>query len=753
MIAARRLTIPLVLASGFALAACLSGLAFVYFEHRNTERLREISAKLELIDSVRLPVRNADRLMYGYLLTANEAYLSHFEQSLSAIRPAFERFSEKFSDPSERELVQQMRSSIEHRIEAWSTFLEQKDSPAMRDLIRAIDPEAIARNTDSLNELEANLKALHQETDAARNTIRNILFGLLLLIAIVVCALCVATIVAVLRSSRERDRAFHAMEATKSSLERTVAERTDKLVQANTETQRTLRVLYNTIDSMADAVIVSDSTGRIILANQKAHAVLSPLDSFDTERWDDFYELTQPDGTTPVPRQERPLARALNGEELDNCQLLLRKKGSAKSIALHVTTRAIRNGNSGAEGIIAVYRDVTAIQETERQLRYAQKMEAIGQLTGGIAHDFNNILTVILGTIGMLQEAVADRPELEEVASMIDEAAGRGADLTQELLSFARKQPLQPQAVDVPALLSSTVKLLKPTIGEHIDINLALNDTVLPALVDPTQLTTAILNLAVNARDAMPNGGPITIEAEDVVIGDEQIAGMPDLKPGAYVAITVTDSGEGMPPAVRERIFEPFFTTKDVGRGTGLGLAMVYGFVKQSQGHIQVYSEVGYGTSFKLLLPSTNMAAIAVEDACDESLPTGTESILIVEDDRLVGDYVKRQLVTLGYRISHAETARDALKLIADGEHFDLMMTDIVLPGNMNGRELAQQVVRLRPDIRVFYTSGYSRDAIIHQGRLDSDIVLLNKPYRKEKLAQVLRQVLDARTPPLALSA
>ncbi len=489
----------------------------------------------------------------------------------------------------------------------------------MRDLIRAIDPEAIERNAESLSALEASLRDSHQRTDAARNKIRNVLFGILLLIAIAISVVCVATIVLVLRSSRERARAFRDLEATKDGLEKTVAERTAKLIQANTETQRTSRVLYNTIDSMADAVIVADSNGRIILANQQANSVLGPLDSFNTERWDDIYELTQPDGTTPVPQHERPIARALNGEEFDNCQLLLRKRGTTKGVSLQVTTRTIRDSNCGSEGIIAVYRDVTAIQETERQLRDAQKMEALGRLTGGIAHDFNNILTVILGTIGMLQEAVADRPDLEEIASMIDEAAGRGADLTQELLAFARKQPLQPQAVDVPALLSSTIKLLKPSLGEHIDIKVSRQDAVLPALADPSQLATAILNLAVNARDAMPHGGQVTIEIENVVLDEEQISGMPDVKPGAYVAITVTDSGEGMTPDIRERIFEPFFTTKDVGRGTGLGLAMVYGFVKQSNGHIQVYSEVGYGTSFKLLLPSADIAAMSFADEDDRN--------------------------------------------------------------------------------------------------------------------------------------
>ena len=480
----------MVLASVFSVAVCISGFAFVYFEHRNTEHLRHIGARLEVIDGVRLPVRNADRLMYGYLLTGNEAYLSGFEEALSAIRPALERFSQTFF--AERDVVQHVRSSIEHRFEAWSTFLANKDSPAMRDLIRAIDPAEIERNTESLNTLEASLRDSHQRTDAARNKIRNVLFGILLLIAIAISVVCVATIVLVLRSSRERDRAFRDLEATKDGLEKTVVERTAKLIQANTETQRTSRVLYNTIDSMADAVIVADSAGRIILANQQANSVLGPLDSFDTERWDDIYELTQPDGTTPVPQHERPLARALNGEELDNGQLLLRK-GKAKGVSLQVTTRTIRDGNSGSEGVIAVYRDVTAVQETERQLRDAQKMEAIGRLTGGIAHDFNNILTVILGTIGMLQEAVADRPDLEEIASMIDEAAGRGADLTQELLAFARKQPLQPQAVDVPALLSSTIKLLKPSLGEHIDIKVSRQDAVLPALADPSQLATAIL--------------------------------------------------------------------------------------------------------------------------------------------------------------------------------------------------------------------------------------------------------------------
>jgi len=394
----------------------------------------------------------------------------------------------------------------------------------------------------------------------------------------------------------------------------------------------------------------------------------------------------------------------------------------------------------GAEEMLQKFRDVEA---TESQVRQAQKMEAVGQLTGGVAHDFNNILTVITGTIEILTDALKDRPQLASVAKMIDEAAARGADLTQHLLAFARRQPLQPRSVDVNTLMLDSARLLKPTLGEHIDIEPVLARQVAPALIDPSQLSTAILNLALNARDAMPGGGKLTLETRNVVLDENYARTNSEVTAGNYVMIAVSDTGEGMPPELLDKVFEPFFTTKEVGKGSGLGLSMVYGFVKQSNGHIKIYSEVGHGTTVKLYLPQATGHAYAntpIENRGDPE--RGGETILVVEDDPLVRQYVLTQIKSLGYATLSASNGTEALAVIDSGKPIDLLFTDVIMPGNMNGRELAENAVKRRPGIRVLFTSGYTENAIIHHGRLDPGVLLLAKPYRRSDLATLIRAAL-----------
>ena len=389
-------------------------------------------------------------------------------------------------------------------------------------------------------------------------------------------------------------------------------------------------------------------------------------------------------------------------------------------------------------------RDQTEKLAAEAQFRQAQKMEAVGQLTGGIAHDFNNILTVITGTIGILAEAVTDRPELEAIAKMIDDAAERGGQLTKHLLAFARKQPLQPREIDVNALVLEAAKLLRPTLGEHIQVQSLLADDAWPALVDPNQLTTAILNLALNARDAMPSGGSLAIETKNTYL-DEAYADMhAEVNPGNYVMIAVSDTGSGIAPKNLDRVFDPFFTTKEVGKGTGLGLSMVYGLVKQSNGHIKIYSEQGHGTTVKLYLPQ----ASGVDQGSGEMLSLsplkgGDEAILVVEDDALVRRYVITQIHSLGYTTLEASNARQALELIDNGAAIDLLFTDVIMPGSINGRQLADEALRLRPGLKVLFTSGYTENAIVHHGRLDAGVLLLAKPYRRPELARMIRVALD----------
>src|SRR5437868_10595964 len=326
---------------------------------------------------------------------------------------------------------------------------------------------------------------------------------------------------------------------------------------------------------------------------------------------------------------------------------------------------------------------------------------------------------------------------------MIDDAASRGAELTQHLLAFARKQPLQPREVDINTLIVDTAKLLRPTLGEQIEIESVFDEDTCVANVDPNQLTTAVLNLALNARDAMPRGGKLILETGFAVL-DDAYASRNDVRPGRYAMIAVSDTGVGIPADMLDKVFDPFFTSKGPGKGTGLGLSMVYGFVKQSAGHIKIYSEEGHGTTIKMYLPPATGASLAADAAAAPSLEGGHETILVVEDDKLVRDYVLTQLHSLGYATLDAANAAEALALAEAGNEFDLLFTDVIMPGAMNGRQLANELQKSKPGLKVLFTSGYTENAIIHHGRLDSGVLLLAKPYRKSDLAGMIRQALSS---------
>ncbi|SDE44133.1 His Kinase A (phospho-acceptor) domain-containing protein [Bradyrhizobium brasilense] len=393
-----------------------------------------------------------------------------------------------------------------------------------------------------------------------------------------------------------------------------------------------------------------------------------------------------------------------------------------------------------SEFLLERFREAEA---NESKIRQAQKMEAVGQLTGGIAHDFNNILTVITGTIDILAEAVTHNRQLTEITALIRDAAERGASLTRHLLAFARKQPLQPSDVDVNALMVDTIELLRPTIGDHVDIDFRAAPDLPRALVDGNQLVTAIINLALNARDAMPKGGRLTIETRTAELKPSDVNGHEGLAAGNYVAIALTDNGRGIAEADLAKVFEPFFTTKDVGKGTGLGLSMVYGFVKQSNGHVVLDSEIGRGTRVMLYLPrAAVVSAAAVPERRQPDVRGAREIVLVVEDDRLVRSYVLTQIESLGYTTLSANNGNEALAVLDSGAPIDLLFTDVIMPGAMNGRDLATEARKRRPGLRVLFTSGYTDDAIDQDGKLEQGILFLAKPYSRAELARMLRVAL-----------
>ena len=493
------------------------------------------------------------------------------------------------------------------------------------------------------------------------------------------------------------------------------------------------------INTALDAFIQIDERGSILNWNSQAEAIFGwPREQALGK---DFMELV----ISGADRDElkAALGRFLGsgqGQILGRRREIMTRRRDGREFKAEMSVTALKT----REGYLfnGFFRDLTDQIAAEDRIRQAEKMEAVGQLTGGIAHDFNNILTVITGTIEILADAVKSEPQLAAITRMIDEAAARGAELTQHLLAYARKQPLQPRETDLNTLIIETAKLLRPALGERIEIESVFEDEVCLATVDANQLATVILNLAINARDAMPDGGKLIVETGSAFLDENYASLHDDVRPGRYALIAVSDTGIGIPASMLDKVFNPFFTSKGPGKGTGLGLSMVYGFVKQSAGHIKIYSEEGHGTTIKIYLPPGTGASLASEAATVPAIPGGHETILVVEDDRLVREYVLTQLHSLGYVTLDAANAAEALAIVEANHKFDLLFTDVIMPGAMNGRQLANEMQKSKPALKVLFTSGYTENAIIHHGRLDSDVLLLTKPYRKSDLAGMIRKAL-----------
>ncbi|WP_224249319.1 response regulator [Hyalangium gracile] len=389
-------------------------------------------------------------------------------------------------------------------------------------------------------------------------------------------------------------------------------------------------------------------------------------------------------------------------------------------------------------------------RQAQAELHHAQKMEAVGQLTGGVAHDFNNLLQIIGGNLQLLQRDLAGSEQAERRLQSAIGAVDRGARLASHLLAFARRQPLEPRVIHLGRLVRGMDELLRRALGEDIEVETTIGGGLWNTFADPNQLENVVLNLAINARDAMQGAGKLTIEADNAELDAHHAQLHPDVTPGQYVRLSITDTGCGMPPEVLERVFEPFFTTKPEGRGTGLGLSMVYGFVQQTGGHIKIYSEVGRGTTIQIHFPRSLQVEEPHTELDTGPIEGGTETILVVEDDAGVRTTVVEMLLELGYRVLKASDGQSALAILQSGLPIDLLFTDVVMPGPVRSTEVARQARALLPDIEVLFTSGYTEDVIVHGGRLDSGVSLLSKPYRREELARKVRAMLRQRQQRLA---
>jgi PAS domain S-box-containing protein len=521
--------------------------------------------------------------------------------------------------------------------------------------------------------------------------------------------------------------------------------------QARRESEQRFQLLVQGVTDYA--IYMIDPQGRITNWNTGAARIKGYSDQEAIgQHFSMFY--TDEDRAIGLPAHALRTAEMEGKYEAEGWRV---RKGGERFWA-NVVIDPVRDAAARLVGFAKITRDVTEKRESQRQLNMAreqlyqsQKMEAVGQLTGGVAHDFNNLLTIIIGNLDIAKRTLEAWREGAQarLARAVDHAlagAHRATTLTAHLLAFSRRSPLEMKPLDVNRLLNHVFEFLSPVLGERVDLEVVGSGGVWQIEVDRAQLETAIVNLAINARDAMPNGGKLTIDASNVFLDEDYCSHFTEVKPGQYVLLAISDSGVGMSKEVLDRAFEPFFTTKQPGEGTGLGLSQVYGFVKQSGGHVRIYSEPGSGTTVKIYLPRSRSSAGEVESP-RRTLPSayGTETILVVEDDDSVRSFVAETLRELNYKVIEARDAPSALAALEQQESIDLLLSDVVLPGP-NGKELADVVRARRPRIKVLFMTGYSRNAIVHQGRLDQGVELIQKPLTQFTLAAKIRDILDSRT-------
>ena len=702
---------------------------------------------LKRISDLRPMLRSAESAARAFAVTGDPDFVREHREASAAFLAAFDDLLGTVTTPIEALLLDETKALVARQI-AISSELVRLQSAGDRAGIAELMARPAGRTVTAeigakLEKVTAEERRLLATRRAESETNGRILLAIDLAGVVLILVLATVLTLTTGRSRRVLQDSLTATKATNEALEAAVAERTEHLVQAHEELRHSTEVMQSTFRGMAEAVLVIDTKGRVLLSNPAAERMLRYRPGMTIELLRSLSTVFHADGVTPLPVRDMPVSRALRGEEFDSTEIVVRPRSGNPPMHLVISGRPLRDASRAISGAALLYHDITGTRDTERKLQQSQKLDAIGKLTGGVAHDFNNMLTVITGTTETLVAGLADRPDLKRTAELIDVAAERCIELIQHLLAFARRQPLQPRNIDINGTVLDIAKLLRPTLGEQIEIDSILEQEVAAAHVDASQLANSLLNMAINARDAMPEGGKLLLETRKVVLDAAYAAANPGVLPGPYVLLAVSDTGSGMPKEVQDKVFEPFFTTKEVGKGSGLGMSMVYGFVKQSGGHIRIYSEEGHGTTIKLYLPP---ARGQTEAAITASTPLsgGSETILVVEDDALVRNFVTTQLGSLGYRTIAAADGPSALASVGGGEKFDLLFTDVILPNGMTGRQLADEMGKRRPGIKVLYTSGYTDNAIVHQGRLDADVLMLSKPYRKSQLAKMIRQALGS---------
>lgn len=538
---------------------------------------------------------------------------------------------------------------------------------------------------------------------------------------------------ALLREIEERKRVENELRASYQKLEARVRESSADLDVANEQRLQLAAI----VESSEDAIIGCSLGGHITIWNRGAERL------FGYSADEVIGEATSTNSRLQWPEELKALKKVRNGEYVPPFEAVRRRKHGAE-VHVSVSVSPIRAQDGRIVGASLICRDVSERKRLERQIIQSQKMEAIGRLAGGVAHDFNNLLTIIDGNSELLLNRLLPSDTMRQNLSEIRRAGERAGTLTRQLLAFSRQQVLEPKVLDLNSVVTDTEKMLRRLIGEDIVLTSVPNPAAGRVKVDPGQLEQILMNLAVNARDAMPQGGSITIETYRVTLDAHYVQTHPDARPGEYALLAVSDTGCGMDDATKARIFEPFFTTKGPGKGTGLGLAMVYGIVKQSGGSIDVYSELGRGTAFKIYLPQVQEPLSPGKSFRGvRMMPRGSEAVLLVEDEDAVRSLACHVLRSCGYTVLEADNGERAVQLAGDHRGpIDLVVSDVVMP-HLGGRQLVERLSALRPTLKALFTSGYTDDAVVRHGVLGTDYAFLQKPYTPTALAQKVRDVLD----------
>lgn len=698
---------------------------------RNTRKWELHShAVIETTQALFSDAQDVESGVRGYLSAGDARFLDHYQDALNAAPNDMAKLRLLTRDnPVQAARVEQFIAPLQRRIAIATMRVDLVRKGRLAEAKRI----AFSSGKGAMEQARAamaQLMAAERQLLDQRTTEADEAERLSFAIGLIVVALAAAGLIVTTFSMAQANRRL-AHEVG----ERKAAE------EAQRESEARYRAIFaNTADYLSVVDVLPD--GRFAMAEvNPAYERATGLSTAQARGRDVTALAPEPEARALIAHFRRVIARGQPAFTRDRVRL---RDGERiwESIVVPV-----RNSVGEVDRIIASSRDVTEREAAQDRLRNAQRMEAVGHLTGGVAHDFNNLLQVIRGNLELLAREVEGREDLTLRVRNALRGADRAGQLTRQLLAFARRQPLEPKVINLGRLVTDMAEMLRRTLGEGVEVETVIAGGLWNTMADPAQVESAILNLAINARDAMTTGGRLTIEITNAVLDETYAARDPEIEPGQYVLLAVSDTGHGMTRQTMARVFEPFFTTKAEEKGTGLGLSMVYGFVKQSHGHIQIYSEVDQGTTVKIYLPRTRQVEAAKEAAPIGSLRGRSEVILVVEDDDLVRSQAVGMLRDLGYACLHARNGADALAKIKQGAKIDLLFTDVVMPGPIKSRDLASEAERLRPGLPVLFTSGYTDNAIVHHGRLDPGVQLISKPYSRDDLARKIRGLLKGREP------